>query len=80
MKILNNKAELSKITKHTVISDLLAKHPKTAEILVDYGLHCVGCPLSGMDSIENGAKLHGLSDESITEMVDRVNEAIKYKE
>ena len=69
-----------KITKDTNLADLIFKYPETAEILLDYGLHCVGCVASSFDSVEAGAKIHGYSDKEVSEMVVRINEVIVYGE
>lgn len=67
----------SKITKQMAISKVIKKHPQVEEILFTYGLHCMGCVFSVDETIENGAKAHGLSDEEIDDMVDVINEFIK---
>lgn len=70
----------TKITKDTNLADLIFRYPETAEILLDYGLHCVGCVASSFDSVEAGAKVHGYSDKEVQEMVERINEVIEYGE
>jgi len=40
----------------------------------------VGCFANSFDTIEMGAKVHGMSDQEINEIVDRINEAIEFKE
>jgi hybrid cluster-associated redox disulfide protein len=69
-----------KINKESNLAEILTQFPEIAEVLIDYGLHCIGCPLSGMDTLESGAKVHGLSDEEIDEMIERLNEVIKFHE
>ena len=69
-----------KITKDMNLGEVVYKYPETAEVLLDYGLHCVGCFANSFDTIENGAKVHEMSDEEIDEMVERLNEVINYKE
>ena len=66
-----------KISKNTLINSLLEKHPEAAEILMAYGLHCVGCHFSEFDTIEDGAAMHGMSDEEIEFMIRDVNKMIK---
>ena len=60
--------------------ELLEKYPQTAEVLIDYGLHCVGCAAAHFDTIEAGAKAHGLANAEIQEMVGRINEVINFGE
>jgi hybrid cluster-associated redox disulfide protein len=69
-----------KVTKDSNLAEVVYKNPEAAEVLIDYGLHCVGCAASSYDTVEAGAKVHGLSDKEIDEMIERVNEVIKFKE
>lgn len=69
-----------KITKHANLADLLFKYPEIAEVLLDYGLHCVGCFASSFDTLEAGAKVHGMTDEEVDEMVNRLNEVVEFGE
>jgi hybrid cluster-associated redox disulfide protein len=50
------------------------------EILLDYGLHCVGCFASSFDTLEAGAMIHGILEEELEEMVTRINEVISHGE
>jgi len=68
------------ITKDTNLGLLLFHYPQVAEILLDYGLHCVGCFANSFDSLDAGSKVHGFSDELINEIVGRVNEVIEHGE
>lgn len=68
------------ITKDSNLAELVNAYPETAEVLMDFGLHCVGCIASSFDTIEAGAKVHGMSDEEIAEMLERLNEVANFKE
>lgn len=68
------------ITKDMNLADIVFKYPVAAEVLLDYGLHCVGCIAAGFDTIAMGAEVHGMSDDEIQEMIDRINEAVKHEE
>jgi hybrid cluster-associated redox disulfide protein len=68
------------ITKENNLGELVAKYPDTVEVLLDFGLHCVGCIASSFDTIEDGCKVHGMSDEEIDELLERLNEVVNYKE
>ena len=72
--------KIEKITKDANLGEVVFKYPKLAEVLLDYGLHCVGCFASSMDTIEMGAKVHGMTDEEINEMVERLNEVLENPE
>ena len=64
------------ITKETPIKELIENHPEVEEILMGYGLHCVGCHFSEFDTLEDGAMMHGLSNEDIELMLKDVNEVV----
>ena len=58
MKIDIDRCEM--ITADTNIGDLVLWHPETAEILFDLGMHCLGCPASGAETIRDAAEVHGI--------------------
>ena len=69
-----------KIKKEDNLAKVVFKYPKAGEVLVDYGLHCIGCIASEYDTIEEGAKIHGLSAKDINEMIARINEVVNFGE
>ena len=62
-----------KITSKTKMSELLEKKPEAAEILFEAGLHCVGCPMSMQETIEQGCLAHGMIKKEIDELVKKLN-------
>ena len=48
------------ITKDTVIGELIRNKPEAVEILMQFGMGCVGWPASQMESLEEAAMVHGL--------------------
>lgn len=64
------------VTKDTNLGDLVKSYPQAGVILLEYGLHCVGCFANTYDTIEMGARVHGMTDEEVDEMIGRVNEAV----
>ncbi|MBW3022665.1 DUF1858 domain-containing protein [Candidatus Woesearchaeota archaeon] len=67
------------ITKKTMIADVVRKHEKSAEIMFKYGLHCIGCHMSPNETLEQGCKAHGMSDEEIEQMIKEINASEKKK-
>jgi len=64
------KKEKTKINKDILMGKLVADYPEIGRVLVEeYGLHCVGCMTAGMETLEQGAKVHGMSDKEIDRMV-----------
>lgn len=74
----NNKSEvLFKVDKKTNIAELVSKYPEAAEVMLGYGLHCVGCFASQFDNIEEGAKIHSMDEDEIEEMIEEINMVIR---
>lgn len=59
------------VTKDTMIGDLLMIDAGVAPILLGIGMHCLGCPSSQMETIEEAAMVHGIDP---TELVAKINE------
>ncbi len=51
--------------KDTKIGELLEKAPEKAEILLDMGMHCLGCPASQMETLEEACMVHGIDVEEV---------------
>ncbi len=64
------------VTKDTNLGEVALSYPQAAQIMLDYGLHCVGCHFNAYDTVAMGAKIHGMTDDEVEEMVGRINEAI----
>ena len=48
------------IEKTTKIGELLEIAPEKAEILIEAGMHCLGCPASQAETIEEACQVHGI--------------------
>jgi len=65
------------ISKDMVIAELVEKYPDLAMVLVeDYGFHCIGCFASGMETLEQGAMVHGMEKDDIKVMIENLNELL----
>ena len=56
--------------KDTRIGELLEKAPEKAEILLEAGMHCLGCPASQMETLEEACNVHGID---VQEILDKLN-------
>jgi len=61
-----------KITKEMTISEVIKKYPKTAFLFIDYGLHCISCPIAAGETIEEAAKAHRLDLEKLLEDLNKI--------
>ncbi|MBL7051757.1 MAG: DUF1858 domain-containing protein [Nanoarchaeota archaeon] len=64
------------ITKNMGIGEVLEKHPKVAEVFRELQIQCVGCMAAHFESIEEGFRAHGMSDEEIDDAIKKMNAAI----
>jgi len=62
-----------KITKDMRINEVLEKNEQAAEILFEAGLTCIGCPMSMMETVEQGLMAHGRSEEEVDELIEELN-------
>ena len=53
------------ITKDMIIGEILQANPDHARVLMEAGMHCLGCPSSQMESLEDACAVHGLDIESL---------------
>ena len=59
------------ITKDTIIGDILDVAPQTAPIFLSIGMHCLGCPSSRGETVEEACMVHGVDpDELCAELND----------
>ncbi len=57
-----------------MIGELVQQYPQAAEIMLSYGLHCIGCHVNPYESIEGGALGHGMSDEEFENLIGELND------
>ena len=53
------------ITKNIIMGQLIKQEPKAYEILTGFGMHCLGCPSSQMESLEDACMVHGLNPNAV---------------
>lgn len=57
------------IDKNTKIGELLEMSPEKADILLQAGMHCLGCPASQAETLEEACEVHGIDvDELLNEL------------
>ena len=61
---------MAQVTKSTMIGELLRIDEGIAPILLGIGMHCLGCPSSQMETIEEAAMVHGLDGDLLVEKIN----------
>lgn len=57
------------ITKTMTIGEVMNMDPNVAPILMGFGLHCFGCPMSQMETLEEAAQVHGIEADVLVEKI-----------
>ena len=58
------------ITKDMIIGDILKESPDMAPVLMAAGMHCIGCPSSQMESLEEACMVHGIPVEKLVSVIN----------
>ena len=64
---------MAQITKGTIIGDILDIAPDTAPIFLSIGMHCLGCPSSRGETVEQACIVHGVDVDAL---LDKLNATI----
>lgn len=62
-----------KITKGMTIGEVVEKYPEAAKVMMKHGMHCCGCHIAGMETIEQGAVSHGID---LKKLLNDMNKAV----
>ena len=63
--------DMTGVTKDMTIGEILRANPEVAPVLLDAGMHCLGCPASQGETLEEAAMVHGLD---VDLLVDQIND------
>lgn len=56
---------MEKVTKDMTIGEVVRMNPKYVEVLMTFGMGCVGCPSSQAETVEQAAQVHGLDIDNL---------------
>lgn len=61
---------MAQVTRTTMIGELLQINQNIAPILLNIGMHCLGCPSSQMETIEEAAMVHGIDPDALVKEIN----------
>jgi len=67
---------MAKVTKDMIIADILSIDRGTVPILHNAGMHCLGCPSSSGESLEDACSIHGIDADKL---IDELNKYLESK-
>ena len=59
------------VTGETLIGEIVTQHPEAVEILLSIGMHCLGCPASRSESLQDACAVHGIAAEGVIEAINK---------
>ena len=69
VKIMND------ITKDMTIYEVLQINPEIAPVFFEFGMHCLGCPISRGETVEQAAAAHGVDVDEMLAKLNAFNDA-----
>jgi hybrid cluster-associated redox disulfide protein len=67
---------MKKITKNMILGEVARNYPETINVFLEHGLPCAMCHIAFHETIEQGAKSHGIK---VDKLIEELNKAIKKK-
>ena len=61
------------VTGETLVGEIVSRYPEAIEILLSIGMHCLGCPASRMESLQDACAVHGVDAQQV---IDAINAKI----
>ena len=61
---------MAQVTKDMTIGEILRTNPQIAPILMEAGMHCLGCPSAQAESLEEAAMVHGMDIEELMKKIE----------
>ena len=66
------------VNRKTLIGEIVRNYPEAIDVLMSIGMHCLGCPASQMESLEDACAVHGFDPESVIKAInDKIAESGK---
>ena len=69
---------MSSITKEMTIGEILRTNPEVAPVLMEAGMHCLGCPSAQGESLEEAAMVHGIDIDALMKAIAELEKYPRY--
>lgn len=64
---------MAKVTKEMSITEVVSKYPELVPVFMEHGMGCLGCAAARFESIEQGARAHGID---VDNLINALNKAL----
>ena len=68
-KFIQEVEEMAGITKDMTIGEILRVNPEVAPVLMEAGMHCLGCPSAQGETLEEAAMVHGMDFDELMKQI-----------
>ncbi len=68
-KFIQEVEEMAGITKDMTIGEILRVNPEVAPVLMEAGMHCLGCPSAQGETLEEAAMVHGMDIDELMKQI-----------
>ena len=58
------------VNEKTLVGEVVRNHPEAIEVLMSIGMHCLGCPASQAESLEDACMVHGFDPAQVVEAIN----------
>ena len=58
------------VTGETLVGEVVTRYPETVEILISIGMHCLGCPHSRAESLNEACAVHAIDPAEVIEAIN----------
>ncbi len=70
--------EKTYVNEKTLVGEIVNQYPEAIDVLLDMGMHCLGCPASQGESLEDACAVHSIAVDGILEKINgRIAESRK---
>ena len=59
------------INKDTKIGEIVEKYPEKVDVLLSAGMHCIGCPASQAETLEEACMVHGIDVKDLLKEINK---------
>ncbi len=66
----------ARVTADMTMGDIVKQFPAAIPVIQSAGLHCVGCHVAYWETLSDGCKAHGMSEEDVQHLLEKINHAI----
>lgn len=74
----NNNEKKKRIVFHKdmTLTEVVELHPYARNVLIGFGLHCISCPISPVETLEEACQVHGIELDYLLKKLDEINDIV----